>query len=96
MLLCHKALHIKHVREDAQELESKKNHHIKDTYMNKFTAQAALISAGSTIEAVSAVCSQTMVDNAFAIVRPPGHHAHCNIVAGFCFFNNAALAARVA
>ena len=32
----------------------------------------------------------------FAIVRPPGHHAHCSSTAGFCFFNNAAVAARVA
>jgi len=64
--------------------------------MNKYTDQAAAISAGSTVEAVAAVCSQMMVDNAFAIVRPPGHHAHSNQVAGFCFYNNVGVAARVA
>ena len=36
------------------------------------------------------------VDSAFAIVRPPGHHAHCSAIGGFCFFNNVAVAARVA
>ena len=36
------------------------------------------------------------VDSAFCIVRPPGHHASCSNVAGFCFFNNVAVAARYA
>ena len=31
-----------------------------------------------------------------AVVRPPGHHAESNTVMGFCFFNNAAIAARAA
>lgn len=31
-----------------------------------------------------------------AIVRPPGHHAESNTAMGFCFFNNAAIAARAA
>jgi len=35
-----------------------------------------------------------MVDSAFALIRPPGHHAHCNKVGGFCFFNNVGVAAR--
>jgi histone deacetylase 6 len=29
-------------------------------------------------------------------VRPPGHHAHCSSIGGFCFLNNVAVAARVA
>ena len=60
-----------------------------------FTTRAALISAGSTVEAVRAVCNNT-VDQSFAIVRPPGHHAHGSAAGGFCFFNNVAVAARVA
>lgn len=32
----------------------------------------------------------------YAIVRPPGHHAHSNISSGFCFFNNVAIAANYA
>jgi histone deacetylase 6 len=43
------------------------------------------------------LCSSTSnIDSVFAIVRPPGHHAHCSDIGGFCFFNNVAVAARVA
>lgn len=73
----------------------------EDTYENKYTAQCAYLSAGGTIEAVKAVCDSQFsqygkIDSSFAIVRPPGHHAHCSGHAGFCFFNNVAVAARVA
>jgi histone deacetylase 6 len=34
--------------------------------------------------------------SAFALVRPPGHHASCGAARGFCFFNNVAVAAKVA
>ena len=53
------------------------------------------MAAGGSIEATKAVCNG-QVDSAFAIVRPPGHHSHGNSAGGFCFFNNAAVAARVA
>lgn len=56
---------------------------------------AAKMSCGATIEAVREVC-QGNLDSAFAIVRPPGHHAHCSQISGFCYFNNVAVAARVA
>jgi histone deacetylase 6 len=36
------------------------------------------------------------VDASFAVVRPPGHHAECARAAGFCWFNNAAIAALAA
>ena len=40
-------------------------------------------------------CRQEAATGA-AIVRPPGHHAESNTAMGFCFFNNAAIAARAA
>lgn len=36
------------------------------------------------------------VDNGFAIVRPPGHHALHDEPNGYCFFNNAATCAKIA
>lgn len=54
--------------------------------------EVALLAAGGAMAAVDAVMGGT-VDNAFAAVRPPGHHAERNRALGFCFFNNVALAA---
>lgn len=67
----------------------------KDTYENIHTVNAAYLSAGGTIEGVRSVCNNT-VTSSFCIVRPPGHHAPCSDIQGFCFFNIAAVAARVA
>jgi hypothetical protein len=36
------------------------------------------------------------VQRAFAVVRPPGHHAESSAFMGFCFYNNAAVAAHAA
>ncbi len=47
------------------------------------------------LQAVEAVATGA-VRRAFANVRPPGHHAACSCISGFCFFNNVAIAARAA
>jgi histone deacetylase 6 len=52
------------------------------------------MSCGGVIEATLAV-ARGAVKKAFAIVRPPGHHAEPNEHMGFCFLNNVAVAARV-
>lgn len=55
--------------------------------------EIALMSAGGCIAAVDAVLDGT-VANAYAMVRPPGHHAIPESGMGFCIFNNAAIAVR--
>ena len=47
------------------------------------------------LQAANAVCSGA-VGSAFAVVRPPGHHAECARAMGFCFYNNVAVAALAA
>jgi acetoin utilization deacetylase AcuC-like enzyme len=54
--------------------------------------EIALLAAGGCITAVDAVLDAT-VDNAYALVRPPGHHAERDTGRGFCIFANTALAA---
>ncbi len=54
---------------------------------------AALRSVGGALAAVDAVVDG-VVDAAFCIDRPPGHHATLDRAMGFCFFNQVAIAAR--
>jgi acetoin utilization deacetylase AcuC-like enzyme len=57
--------------------------------------RVARLAAGGTIAAVAAVMTGD-VDAAYALVRPPGHHAMADEGMGFCVFNNAVIAARQA
>ncbi|KAF5372924.1 hypothetical protein D9758_001743 [Tetrapyrgos nigripes] len=64
-------------------------------YVNgRGTTTSARLSCGGVIETCLAV-SQGKVKKAFAIVRPPGHHAEPDEHMGFCFFNNVAVGVRV-
>ena len=64
-----------------------------DTRVGPHSWEAALAAAGSALAAVDAVIGGT-AENAFCVVRPPGHHASAEVGMGFCVLNNVALAAR--
>jgi acetoin utilization deacetylase AcuC-like enzyme len=66
-----------------------------DTVMSTSSYKAALYAAGGSIAAVEAVVKKS-VSSAYALVRPPGHHATFNNAMGFCLFNNIAVAANYA
>lgn len=64
-----------------------------DTTMSPGTLEAILRGVGAGVRAVDQVMTGA-VKNAFSAMRPPGHHAERTTAMGFCFFNNAAVAAR--
>ena len=66
-----------------------------DTSISPASLDVALHAVGAVLNAVDAVFAGE-ADNAFCIVRPPGHHATPDRGMGFCIFNNIAIAARYA
>ena len=62
-----------------------------DTAMNQHSLEAALRAAGAAVMAVDLMMSGK-AENAFCNIRHPGHHAGRNSAAGFCIFNNVAVA----
>lgn len=66
-----------------------------DTSTAPESYDTALLAAGGVCSAIDSVVSGE-VENAFALVRPPGHHAEADRAAGFCLFNNIAVGARYA
>ena len=53
----------------------------------------ALLATGSLLQLIDSLMKKE-IDNGFAMVRPPGHHAESSMALGFCLFNNVAVAAR--
>jgi acetoin utilization deacetylase AcuC-like enzyme len=66
-----------------------------DTSTSAQSYEAALLAAGGLIELIKATL-EGHLDNGFALVRPPGHHAEANRAMGFCLFNNVAIGAQSA
>jgi len=66
-----------------------------DTYTNRYSALAARLAAGGLVDLAAAI-AEGRLENGFALLRPPGHHAEADQAMGFCLFNNIAVAARAA
>jgi acetoin utilization deacetylase AcuC-like enzyme len=64
-----------------------------DTSTSAKSYETALLAAGGAIAAADAIMDNRIA-NAFALVRPPGHHAEFREARGFCLFNNVAIAAE--
>jgi acetoin utilization deacetylase AcuC-like enzyme len=66
-----------------------------DTVISAESYEVARLAAGAAVAGVDHVFKGEAA-NAFAFVRPPGHHATADRSMGFCLFNNAAVGARYA
>lgn len=90
ILLAHTKRHFEYIRECSDRAPV---HIDPDTVASAASFDAAMLAAGAAVQAVDGVM-QGAFRNAFAAVRPPGHHATPDRAMGFCLFNNIAIAAR--
>jgi acetoin utilization deacetylase AcuC-like enzyme len=91
ILRCHAADYLRIVNEDVTEGLHRLS--TGDTALSARSLEIARLAAGGLLAAVDEVLAGRL-RNAFAVVRPPGHHATPKKGMGFCLFNNVAIAAR--
>ena len=91
----HEQLARVHSREHLERIASTEGRAVAfdpDTYTSPESVEIARLAAGAAVDAVERVMGAAAT-RAFALVRPPGHHAERNRVMGFCLYNNVAVAA---
>jgi acetoin utilization deacetylase AcuC-like enzyme len=66
---------------------------VMDVGISRESFDTALLAVGGA-QMLADIVIAGEVDNAFALCRPPGHHAERDQALGFCLFNNVAIAAR--
>lgn len=96
--LCHTKEHIKTIKNlkgMSEDAINKLADSLDSIYLTKETNENARLSCGLLLSVVDKVLSGETL-NGFAVIRPPGHHASANEAAGFCIFNNVAIAANYA
>lgn len=64
-----------------------------DTAVSPESFEVALLAVGGSLNMCDAIMNEK-AQNGFCAIRPPGHHAEKNYAAGFCIFNNIAIAAK--
>ena len=91
--LCHSTDYVKSIEEII--IDGRIAQIDADTYFGEGSLAAAKRAVGANILAVDSVMSGEF-NNAFAAIRPPGHHAETSKAMGFCIFGNVAIAAKYA
>ena len=94
--LAHTNEYISLVKSEVSRLEE--NQHVflstGDVVISKDSDKAARIAVGAGITAADYIMDEKDISSAFALVRPPGHHASANKGMGFCIYNNIAITAK--
>ncbi len=89
--LFHTPRYIEEIKEICENLRDHESATLNGTFLCKESYIMACYAVGASIEAAK---NAKQGKKSFAIVRPPGHHAHADKSDGFCIFNNMAIAAE--
>ncbi len=87
--LFHTPRYIEEIKETCANLREHESTTVNGTYLTKESYAMACYAVGASIDAAK---NATQGKKSFAVVRPPGHHAHADKGDGFCLFNNMAIA----